>query len=200
MTSTLVRGPAELDGSEARGFNGRSTRRSNISLSSSTWTPSHVSAGSVTSVSDLGEDAHSEAGSYRRPGQHASANSLAAARGLSPPPSVAKGVQRNWFSPDDVTGGSLDDHYQPPGTSQITRSGSGAGAVPGVLVPGRGRETQEVSPGIGGLRVLSIFSGKRSSRTTRKSFFSTRFSVAELEGDTFFVPGREPYPDNHKST
>lgn len=192
---------AELDGSETGSSDGHSVRRSRFSFFS-TWTPSHVSSRSRASVSEVGEDAFSEAGSYRAHEQHTSANAPAA--GLSPPPSVARGVpQHGWGHSREVSDLSLDDRRP---VTQLARSDSGVSALttspidtaPVPHVRGGESPRRIRSSGFGGLRILSIFPARRSSRTVRNSAVGggggNRFSVAELEGDTFFVPGRDPLP------
>lgn len=185
MTGPLV---AELDSSMAGVSDRRSSRRSNFSLSSF-WAPSSVSSRSRTSVSELGKDAISEVGTYRGREQHMSTDSFSA--GLFPPPSIAKGEQRGWNQWNNMPGTSPDGNSD----SQLARSDSGA-STPGApsnavsSVPGQG--PQDV--GAGGLRIVSIFPEKTSNRTVRNSASGGRFSAAELEGDTFYVPGREPAP------
>lgn len=185
MSGPLV---AELDGSETGSSDGRSVRRSRFSFFS-TWSPSHASSRSRASVSDLGEDTFSDAGSYRSREQHTYAN--APAVGLSHPPSVARGVLHGRGHSREVSDLSLDDGS----VMQLARSDSSVSALtaPVDTVPNvRGGEARR--SGIGGLRILSIFPSKRSSRPVRNSTAGGRFSIAELEGDTFFVPGRDPLP------
>lgn len=189
MTGPLVTGAAELDGSVAGGSDGHRSRRSNLSFSS-LWAPSSVSSRSRTSVSQLGEDGISEAGSYQEADLHTSAGSLPT--GLSPPPTAVKGQQRDWNQWHPIPDASLGDE---PG-SQLARSDSGAsalgapsGGVPSVV----GYESRNV--GTGGLSRPSMITARTSSRTVRVSASGARFSVAELEGDSFFVPVRE-HPSN----
>lgn len=186
MTGPLVAGISELDGSEEASLDGGNPRRSTISRFSVSL-PSRLSLRSRTSVSELAEDTFSEAGSYQQLGQRISAFTIAT--GLCPPPSVVKAEQRQW---QDAPGASLDDK---PGGWQLGRLHRSASAQETPSDTGSsafGHESQDV--GTGGLRIVSIFPASSSSRVVRDSASGDRFSVAELEGDSFFIPGREPAP------